>query len=193
MVQHPNIVAFHRFCELVFELGADYEASVSSWGRTLRHNAAVGGHPKSWHLWERGALAADLVFDNAQVATKAAEVAREWGLEIELADDHLHVEMDLRSWQGETNVSAVPTILGQSVSKTADQRDATKPMPGALRDAAIAALGGWAAAAVLAKSGSPELAHAADAALQGWIPQILGVVFGGFTLFRKSVVTAIAR
>jgi len=190
MVKHPHLELFHIFVELVYELGADYDGSVTSWGRTTTRNTKVKGHVSSYHLWRRGALAVDLVFDNPQVALKAAEVAREWGLEIELADDHLHVELDPRHWKGDKAMSQ-KTVLGQSVGATPEGRDATAAVPGATRDAVIAALGGWVAAAVMVKTGSPELAHAADAALQGWVPQILGIVFGGLTLFRKSVVNQI--
>ena len=184
---HPQPELLHRFVDLVYELCTTYNASVSNWGRTSAHNQLVKGHLRSWHLWSRGALAVDLVFDNHQVASMAAEAAIAMGLEIELTDDHLHIEMDLGSWK-----EPIVTIIA-STEKSANQRDATKPLPGATRDALVGALGGWAAAAVLAKSGNPDLAFAADIAMQEWIPAVFGLVFGGFTLFRKTVQERIAK
>ena len=42
-------------------LGLLYDARVSSWGRDEESNKQLGGHPKSWHLWTRGANAIDLI------------------------------------------------------------------------------------------------------------------------------------
>jgi len=67
--------------------------SVTSWGRTLRRNALVGGIDHSLHLdW----LAADLVPDDPAQSQAVAELARRNGLQAVVEADHIHVELDLR-------------------------------------------------------------------------------------------------
>ena len=63
--------------------------SVSSYGRTEKHNADVGGKPTSNHrLWR----AADVIYDEPiEKATRIALAAR-YGLEIVEEIDHDHVE-----------------------------------------------------------------------------------------------------
>lgn len=58
-------------------LSYDLTGSVTSGPRTVEHNASVGGHPKSRHLWEHGwGCACDFVFsthiDREEARTRAA-------------------------------------------------------------------------------------------------------------------------
>jgi len=66
------------------ELGA----SVTSWGRTPAHNAAVGGTPNSRHLaW----LAVDVVYDVPQDLETVEAAAKRWDLLVLRESDHDHV------------------------------------------------------------------------------------------------------
>ena len=64
-------------------------ASVSSYGRTAIHNAAVGGKANSNHLqW----LGADVVYDAPLVKADRDRIARRFGLEVIEESDHDHLE-----------------------------------------------------------------------------------------------------
>ena len=65
-------------------------ASVSSYGRTAKHNADVGSvHQDSYHLqW----LAADVVYDEPIVKARKDQIARRFGLEVVVEGDHDHLE-----------------------------------------------------------------------------------------------------
>ena len=60
-------------------LGKKYEARISSWGRDDEGNRKVGGHPNSWHRWDRGANAIDLAVSavNEQGKKRAEWIAEE--------------------------------------------------------------------------------------------------------------------
>jgi len=63
--------------------------SVSSWGRTRKHNAAVGGHPRSYHLvW----LGADVIYDEKLDIDYRARMAARFGLKIVEESDHDHLQ-----------------------------------------------------------------------------------------------------
>jgi NADPH-dependent 2,4-dienoyl-CoA reductase/sulfur reductase-like enzyme len=65
------------------------QASVKSWGRTLKHNANVGGNVDSYHLaW----LAADVVYDFPTEPGFRSMVAHRYGLELVVEDNHDHLE-----------------------------------------------------------------------------------------------------
>lgn len=64
-------------------------ASVTSWGRTVDHNKAVGGVRKSFHLVD---LAVDLVYDHPIDEPTARELARSLGLKLIRETDHDHLE-----------------------------------------------------------------------------------------------------
>lgn len=183
---------YRTFHELVWTICEQYPASVTSGYRTEARNRAVGGYPNSFH--KVGGLAVDVVCDHPDTIPYLIAFAKSAGLEVEESATHIHLELDPRHWpKQEDAMSQSKTLLGSSITKTADRRDATPPTKGAARDAILAAAGGWAAAAVLTQTGSPELAHAADLAMQSYVPQIFGIVFGGLTFFRKSIQEAIAR
>lgn len=63
-------------------------ASVTSWGRTEKHNRAVGGVANSRHLeW----LAADVVYDAPLPLEKRQALARQAGLTLIVEGDHDHL------------------------------------------------------------------------------------------------------
>lgn len=65
------------------------DASVTSWGRTIKHNKAVGGHPISYHTtWQ----AADVIYDEPIPIHRRQQLARHLGLELTVEDDHDHLE-----------------------------------------------------------------------------------------------------
>jgi hypothetical protein len=65
-----------------------FGGSVTSWGRTAAHNAAVGGVWNSQHLlW----LAVDVVYDTIPDITIATDAARQLGLVIYREGDHDHI------------------------------------------------------------------------------------------------------
>ncbi len=73
--------ALYRYCLYTF-------GSVTSWTRTAKHNASVGGVPTSNHL--RG-LAADVVYDQPVDEEVAKTTAASCGLQILREGDHDHI------------------------------------------------------------------------------------------------------
>jgi hypothetical protein len=63
--------------------------SVSSWLRTPRHNAAVGGKVNSKHLW---GLGVDVVLDPGEDRGLFLEACRIAGLTTYPEGDHIHVQ-----------------------------------------------------------------------------------------------------
>lgn len=78
-----------QFIALIAQLALEHGASISSWLRTLRHNAAVGGKPKSHHLTGH---AADLVLDDHDRAPKLIAAAQKLGLQAFDDKTHVHVQ-----------------------------------------------------------------------------------------------------
>lgn len=63
--------------------------SVSSWGRTEKHNKAVGGVPGSLHrVW----LAVDVVYDLPVLTVRAEQVAASLGIRLIREGDHDHLQ-----------------------------------------------------------------------------------------------------
>lgn len=77
------------FSVRVFALCFKHHGSVSSWGRTEKHNQEVGGVDNSYHLlW----IGADVVLDD-MVKNPAFEIdAGELGLKAILEGDHYHLQ-----------------------------------------------------------------------------------------------------
>lgn len=77
------------FIELVVFLCSKHRGSISSWGRTSKHNCDVGGVPDSYHiLW----MGVDVVLDDmAQNASFEAD-AKKLGLDPILEGDHYHLQ-----------------------------------------------------------------------------------------------------
>ncbi len=68
--------------------------SVTSWGRSAAHNAAVGGHPDSWHrLW----LGADVVLDDPRDRPLFERQCVRLGLRVVDEGNHLHVQPGLET------------------------------------------------------------------------------------------------
>jgi hypothetical protein len=67
---------------------AEARASVTSYGRTVKHNEAVGGVATSLHLrW----LAADVVYDEPVEMARCQALAALHGLQVLREADHDHV------------------------------------------------------------------------------------------------------
>ena len=63
--------------------------SVTSWIRTARHNAEVGGKPESLH---RFGLAIDVVYDDPVPLAFAQAVANGLGLQVIRESNHDHIQ-----------------------------------------------------------------------------------------------------
>lgn len=77
-----------------------YPGSVTRLCSTVAHNKAVGGAPNSGHL--APCVAADLVYDTAeqlQAAAKGAFQAGFMGIEVDLTNNHLHLDEKPRLWR----------------------------------------------------------------------------------------------
>ena len=69
---------------------AELGGSITSWGRTSRHNQQVGGSATSRHLaW----LAVDIVYDEPHEAAQRREVWEGLGLHFYPEGDHDHVSV----------------------------------------------------------------------------------------------------
>jgi hypothetical protein len=76
------------FARAVFDYCAATGGSVTSWGRTVSHNAAVGGVPTSLHLRWR---AVDVVYDRTVELKLAVAVAAAFDLQVLREADHDHI------------------------------------------------------------------------------------------------------
>lgn len=87
------------FAAFVNQLLADHPASVTRWCSTVAHNKAVGGAPNSGHL---SGKAVDLIFDSAQELRLAASAAFGlgfMGIEVDLTNNHVHLDVLPRVWR----------------------------------------------------------------------------------------------
>ena len=87
------------FAAFVNQLLVDHPASVTRWCSTVARNKAVGGAPNSGHL---SGKAVDLVFDSAAELRDAAKVAFAlgfMGIEVDLTNNHLHLDALPRIWR----------------------------------------------------------------------------------------------
>jgi hypothetical protein len=80
---------FTTFCHCVRSLCFTHQASVTSWFRTEKRNAAEHGHTNSWHL---DGLGADLVPDDPAKKPFLILAAAQLGLQAFDEGDHVHVE-----------------------------------------------------------------------------------------------------
>ena len=69
------VLAVKNLCEI-------FNGSITRVGSTADHNAAVGGHSNSRHLWSRNASAIDVVFDSLPDLDDAAKAAKVLGLKV---------------------------------------------------------------------------------------------------------------
>ena len=77
-----------EFAEAVSMYCVLHGGSITSWGRSTKHNTDVGGVPGSSHRFWRGA---DVVYDSPPAATRA-EYARRLGLKLLPEGDHDHLQ-----------------------------------------------------------------------------------------------------
>jgi uncharacterized protein YcbK (DUF882 family) len=83
-------ITFTEFCEHIRTLCRLHDASVTSWFRTSKRNAAKGGKPRSKH---RDGFATDLVPDDPTEKPALVTHARQLGLTAVDEDDHVHVQV----------------------------------------------------------------------------------------------------
>lgn len=84
----PGDVAY--FAAMLERLRGRVPFSATSWWRTARRNADVGGHPQSRHL---DGLGVDLVVDPGQDPDELLAVARSLGLHALDEGDHIHLQL----------------------------------------------------------------------------------------------------
>ncbi len=77
------------FLRLVLELLLKYGGSVTSWVRSVDHNASVGGEATSQHL---AGLAVDAVFGDPGAREAFVKEAAAAGLHLLEEADHVHVQ-----------------------------------------------------------------------------------------------------
>ena len=79
----------HDYTDCILCLATRYDFSVTSWGRTAKHNADVGGKPNTRHLLF---LAVDIVLDDAtEIGLLTADATR-MGLTVVDEADHIHIQ-----------------------------------------------------------------------------------------------------
>lgn len=84
----PAMIWPGLFADLVLAYSRVFSASQTSGVRTITHNAQVGGHPKSAHLF---GLAADVVYDGARPGHEADDWLHARGLKRIVEGDHDHL------------------------------------------------------------------------------------------------------
>lgn len=86
-MSQPDLTV-EEFAGAMYDYGQAFSASVTSWGRTVEHNRAVGGVVRSAHLaW----LAVDVVYDGARPGPEADTWLRTRGLRRIPEGDHDHL------------------------------------------------------------------------------------------------------
>lgn len=78
-----------EFVTIVCKICFEYNCSVTSWIRTTKRNAAVGGHSRSRHMTGYGI---DLVPDNWDDADAIVQKAHQSGLSALNEGDHIHIQ-----------------------------------------------------------------------------------------------------
>jgi len=78
-----------RFEDKIRCLALLYRLSVTSWLRSHKHNAQVGGVADSRHLL---GLAVDVVLDDTNDTREFETHAKHLGLQVIIEGDHLHVQ-----------------------------------------------------------------------------------------------------
>jgi hypothetical protein len=78
-----------EFALAAYRYGKATQASVTSWGRTQKHNKAVHGVVNSYHLtWK----AVDVVYDKRPTLEAAKKAAADQGLLLIREKDHDHLQ-----------------------------------------------------------------------------------------------------
>lgn len=84
-----DVLTVVGFVMRVYGLAVVVPGSVTSWGRSLKRNAAVGGDPFSGHLFWLGV---DYVADDPRQLERARTYCRLVGLVLVVEKDHWHLE-----------------------------------------------------------------------------------------------------
>ncbi|MBM4338993.1 MAG: hypothetical protein FJ110_05580 [Deltaproteobacteria bacterium] len=83
------MIDFRNFIDGVMVLCAKYRGSVSSWGRTPKHNKEVGGVEGSYHLiW----LGCDVVLDEMKKNPGFEKDAEQLNIRAIMEGDHYHLQ-----------------------------------------------------------------------------------------------------
>lgn len=82
-------MTIEQFAAALHALCHPYGGSITSWGRTNRHNRYVGGVEGSPHIWWLGA---DVVWDKLPALGELQVLARSLGLMIVREGSHDHVQ-----------------------------------------------------------------------------------------------------
>jgi peptidase M15-like protein len=91
MFDEETMMQQGRFLDTILAMAANFDVSITSWGRTKAHNAAVGGSTNSKHLlW----LAVDLVLDADVDKKKLLQWIEDNGLMA--IDEHTHIHVMVR-------------------------------------------------------------------------------------------------
>lgn len=77
------------FAACVFALCFKHQGSISSWGRTMKHNKDVGGVADSYHLMWMGC---DVVLDDVSKNESFEGDAKRLGLDAIDEGDHYHLQ-----------------------------------------------------------------------------------------------------
>lgn len=86
----PEPDLFVEFAIAVYRACLLNGGSVTSWGRSLKRNAAVGGKRTSLHI---PFLAVDVVLDEAERGQQFLEDCKSQGVEAFWDNDHFHVQV----------------------------------------------------------------------------------------------------
>ena len=91
-------MTLEQFCRAVYTVGKKYGGSVTSWGRSPQHSAAVGGSPTDPHTqW----VGVDMVYDSGpnrgdathpQYPPKSCPLCSEQGLKVLHEKGHDHYQ-----------------------------------------------------------------------------------------------------
>lgn len=78
-----------EFAEALYLYSTHFNASVTSYGRTLKRNTSVGGHPHSKHMtW----LGADVIYDVKPTLSERRAKAKELAIRLVPEPDHDHLQ-----------------------------------------------------------------------------------------------------
>lgn len=84
------VSGFTDFAHAVEFLCVQFGASVTSWHRSAKRNAKVGGHPNSKHLV---GLAVDVVLDDPANHGELLAACSRMGLKAIDEGDHIHIQV----------------------------------------------------------------------------------------------------
>jgi peptidase M15-like protein len=89
MIKLEDVITGSYFASRVVLLAAQFDFSVTSWGRTAQHNKAVGGNPLSRHL---DFCACDVILDKPEDQTSFLAQCVKNDLHYKQEGDHIHLQ-----------------------------------------------------------------------------------------------------